>query len=250
MTTASKCSTTRERVVEVVQRGAPLLVGRRAPETLGVVLQALPLDQEQEAAGSLEAALDPQRDEARAGGDVRLAASIASTKASSCPGMTSRSACSVITRAEQPGAQRRVGGGVDGRPGQGDGAVAHGGVGRRGDAGGGELALVVDGAVGLNADERVDGGDGERDVGHVGRERRRRRPVVVGVELPAERLGVDPVGLQEGGVGLHVRVHGRQLLVVERATGGECARLEAGVDPGPQRGEALRPCASGPCSGP
>ena len=47
----------------------------------------------------------------------------------------------------KPVPQLGIGGGVDGRPGQRHRAVAHRGVGRRGDAGGGELALVVDGAV-------------------------------------------------------------------------------------------------------
>ena len=63
--------------------------------------------------------------------------------------------------------------------------------------------------------------------------------VVVGVEVPAESLGVGPVGGEEGGVGLHVRVHRGQLLVVERAPGGQRSCLEARVDPGPQGGEPL-----------
>ena len=45
-----------------------------------------------------------------------------------------------------------------------------GGIGRCGDAGGGELRLVVDRSAGVDADQRVDGGDGQRDVGHVGGE--------------------------------------------------------------------------------
>ena len=108
---------------------------------------------------------------------------------------------------EQPRPERRIRGGVNGRPGQCDRTVPHGGVRRGGDAGGRELSLMVDGPMGLNADKRVDGRYRQRDVGHVRRERGERRPVVVGVEVPAERLSVDPVGLQERGVRLHVRVH-------------------------------------------
>ena len=62
----------REGVVEVMQRGAPLLICRRAPKTLCVILQAPPFRQEQEAARSLDAAFDSQRDEARTAGDVGL----------------------------------------------------------------------------------------------------------------------------------------------------------------------------------
>ena len=56
-----------ERVVEVMQRGTPFLVRRGTPETFGVVLEAFPLHQEQEAPGSLHAALDAQRRRSRAG---------------------------------------------------------------------------------------------------------------------------------------------------------------------------------------
>ena len=88
-----------------------------------------------------------KRDEARAGGDDPLGRVHRGTNSSSRPGTTSRTACSVITTAEERAAQRRIAGGVDGGPGQSDGPVTHGGVGRGGDAGGGELPLVVHGAV-------------------------------------------------------------------------------------------------------
>ena len=48
LTTASKCSTTGKGVVEVMQRSAPFLVRRGAPEARGVILQAFPLHQEDE----------------------------------------------------------------------------------------------------------------------------------------------------------------------------------------------------------
>ena len=54
----------RERVVEVVQKGAPLLVGIRAAEPLGVVLERFPLHEEQEGVGLLDTAGHAQRDEA------------------------------------------------------------------------------------------------------------------------------------------------------------------------------------------
>src|ERR1700753_1672219 len=56
----------------MMQRGAPVFVRRRASKAVGVILQAFPLHEQQEAVGPFEAALDPQRDEARAGGDMRL----------------------------------------------------------------------------------------------------------------------------------------------------------------------------------
>ena len=62
----------REGVVEVMQGGTPLLIRRGAPKTLRVILQALPFRQEQEAAGSLDAAFDSQRRETRTAGDVDL----------------------------------------------------------------------------------------------------------------------------------------------------------------------------------
>ena len=61
----------REGVVEVVERSAPVLVPGRAPEALRVILQALPFDEEQEAAGPLHATLHAERDETGAGGDDR-----------------------------------------------------------------------------------------------------------------------------------------------------------------------------------
>ncbi len=92
----------------------------------------------------------------------------------------------MISDAEQPLAQRRVRGGVDGRPGERQCAVAHRGVGRGGDAGGCELVLVVHGATGLDADEGMDGGDRQRHVGHVGRECGERHVGIVGFEGAAE----------------------------------------------------------------
>src|SRR5580704_9761746 len=52
-----------EGVVEVMQGVPPPLVGRRAAEALGVVPEPLPFDEEQEAARSFDASLDPQRHE-------------------------------------------------------------------------------------------------------------------------------------------------------------------------------------------
>src|ERR1700722_13451953 len=55
-----------------MQRGAPFLIRRGAPETLGGILQPLPPHEEKEAARSLHAALDAQRGEAGARGDERF----------------------------------------------------------------------------------------------------------------------------------------------------------------------------------
>ena len=89
--------------------------------------------------------------------------------------------------------------------------------------------LVVDGAARLDPHERVDGGDGQRHVRHVRGERRERRVGVVGVEVPAERLGVEPVGRHQRGIGLHVRVVRRELLVRHGAARGQGTGLEAGA---------------------
>ena len=52
--------------------------------------------------------------------------------------------------------------------------------------------------------------------------------------------GVGAVGARAAaGIGLHVRVHGRQLVVGDLAACGERPRLEAGLHPGPQGGETL-----------
>src|SRR5579863_7526071 len=56
----------------MVQRGAPLFVGSGSPESLGVVLQGLPLHEQQEAGGAFDTALDPKRNEPRAGGNEGL----------------------------------------------------------------------------------------------------------------------------------------------------------------------------------
>ena len=134
-------------------------------------------------------------------------------------------------------AQGRIRRGVNRRPRERDRAVSNRGVRRGRDTGGRELALVVHRTVRLNAQKGVDCRYGKRDVGHVRRQRRQGCAVVVGIEAPAQRLGVGPVGQQQLGIGFHVGVHRGQLLVVEGAPGGESARLEARVDPWPQSSE-------------
>ena len=53
-----------ERVVEVVEQLSPLLVRRRAAEAFGVVFEAVPLDQQQVVARSLDTARERQANEA------------------------------------------------------------------------------------------------------------------------------------------------------------------------------------------
>jgi hypothetical protein len=61
----------REWFVELVQVPAPLLVFRRATKPLGVVLDTIPLDEQQVVIGSLDAARQPQVVKARHAGNQR-----------------------------------------------------------------------------------------------------------------------------------------------------------------------------------
>src|SRR5690606_7056543 len=64
----------RERVVEVMQQPLPHLILWRPSEADGVVLDGLPVDQQQEAAAGLDAAMQRMRDVAWHGSDDRLCA--------------------------------------------------------------------------------------------------------------------------------------------------------------------------------
>ena len=76
---------------------------------------------------------------------------------------------------------------------------------RVGGAVGGELGLVVHGRQRVEAEHRVDGRHGQRDVGHVGRARHLVGQPEVG-EQAAERFGVAAVDGAQVGVVDHLRV--------------------------------------------
>ncbi len=89
-------------------------------------------------------------------------------------------------------------------------------------------------------------GHGQRHVGHVGRDGGRGAPLVVGVEAPPERLGVGPVGVEQGRVGLHVRVDRSQIASSSSvAPGGQGARPRSTRSTrGSQDGEPLERSSS------
>ena len=90
---------------------------------------------------------------------------------------------------------------------------------------------MVDGTSGVDADQRMDGRDGQRHVGHVGREGGRRDTVVVEREPATQILGVGPIGLEQTWVALHVGVDRGELFVAHRCSGGGGPGLEARFDP-------------------
>ena len=128
-----------------------------------------------------------------------------------------------------------VGRGVDRGPGHRQGAVADREVGRPGDAGGGELGLVVDRSVGLDGDHRVDRGQLQRDVGHVGRAAhpvsQSRRGRGTRDPAPGRARGRAPPGRRR----CRTRCRRAPVEVARQlGAGGQRTRLEAGPDPGVQ----------------
>ena len=123
---------------------------------------------------------------------------------------------------------------VDDRPCHGDRAVQDRLVGGRCRAGVRERRLVVDGAVGRDADHGVDRGDDVGHVAHVGRDWRAGRVI----EHPAEQLGIVSVERGEVGVVDHVRVRGALDHAHGRACG-ERTRLEAARD---ELGQLVHAC--------
>ena len=86
----------RERVVEVVQQPLPLVILRRATESLGVIFQGVPLHQQEVGVRALEAADSVSRWKPGIAEMIVLAWEKATSKSSVWPGRTSRTACSRI----------------------------------------------------------------------------------------------------------------------------------------------------------
>ena len=83
-------------------------------------------------------------------------------------------------------------------------------------------------------------GTSQRDVGHVGRDRRPGRFLIVQLERATERLGGVTVVGEDVRIGLHVRELVSELDDLKCRARGERARFKAGVDPLAQFRETAR----------
>ena len=129
----------------------------------------------------------------------------------------------------------RLEGEVDAGPRHPHRTVEHGFVGRRGDASGGELGLVVRGGRAVEAEHRVDRRDAQADVPHVGRGAERvltvvwlagRATLLDGRETSSESLRIGPVEGQGVLVVEELRVRRGVHDDVVRAPGGHRAGFE------------------------